>query len=72
MLRSLSESRHSRKADQTRGCGRSAGMNGRIILIVILASIALTVALAYFSDGRIWFLGLPLIFGIPLLGRRRG
>jgi hypothetical protein len=47
-------------------------MNGRIILIVILASIALTVALAYFSDGRIWFLGLPLIFGIPLLGRRRG
>ncbi len=47
-------------------------MNGRTILLVILASIVLTVALAWFSDGRIWFLGLPLIFGIPLFSRRRG
>ena len=46
-------------------------MSGRILLLVLAASLLLTAALWYFSDGRIWFLGLPLVFGLPLLGRRR-
>lgn len=46
-------------------------MSGRTLLIVILISIAVTVGLYMVSDGRIWFLGLPLVFGLPLLTRRR-
>lgn len=47
-------------------------MRGRTLLLVILGSLALTVAVAWFSGGRFWFLGLPLVFGLPLFGRRRG
>lgn len=46
-------------------------MSGRTLLLVIVASLLLTAALAYFSGGRIWFLGLPLVFGLPFF-RRRG
>jgi hypothetical protein len=46
-------------------------MNGRTLLLVIVASLALTVLVAWLSDGRFWFLGLPLVFGLPLLGRRK-
>jgi hypothetical protein len=46
-------------------------MSGRTLLLVLVASLLLTAALWYFSDGRIRFLGLPLVFGLPLLGRRR-
>lgn len=46
-------------------------MRGRTLLLVILASVALTVAVAWLSDGRFWFLGLPLVFGLPLFSRRR-
>ena len=46
-------------------------MSGRTLLIVILVSLAISVGLYMASDGRFWFLGLPLIFGLPLLGRRR-
>ncbi|MBW3560661.1 MAG: hypothetical protein KY446_04545 [Proteobacteria bacterium] len=45
-------------------------MSGRTLLLVIVASLLLTAALWWFSDGRIWFLGLPLVFGLPLLSRR--
>ena len=48
-------------------------MSGRIWLLLILVSLAVSVALWFVSDGRIWFLALPLVFGLgPLLGRRRG
>ncbi len=43
-------------------------------LIIILASIALSAALALISHGHILFLGLPLVIGLPLAGlssRRR-
>ena len=47
-------------------------MSGRTLLIVILVSLAISVGLYMVSGGRIWFLGLPLVFGLPLLaGRRR-
>ena len=45
-------------------------MSGRTLLLVILVSLLITAALWYFSGGRIWFLGLPLVFGLPLLSRR--
>jgi hypothetical protein len=47
-------------------------MSGRTLLIVLVVSLLITAALWYFSDGRIWFLGLPLVFGLPFLSRRRG
>ena len=46
-------------------------MSGRTLLLVLLASLLLTAALWWFSGGRIWFLGLPLVFGLPLFTRRR-
>ena len=46
-------------------------MSGRALLIVLVISLLVTAALWYFSDGRIWFLGLPHVFGLPLLSRRR-
>jgi hypothetical protein len=46
-------------------------MSGRTLLLILVASLLLTAALWYFSDGKIWFLGLPLVFGLPLLSRRR-
>ena len=47
-------------------------MSGRTLLILIVISLAISVGLWFVSDGRIWFLALPLVFGLPLLGRRRG
>lgn len=47
-------------------------MSGRVLLLLILVSLAVSVGLWFVSDGRIWFLALPLVFGLPLLGRRRG
>ena len=46
-------------------------MSGRTLLIVIVASLLVTAALWWFSSGRIWFLGLPLVFGLPFFSRRR-
>ncbi len=46
-------------------------MSGRALLIVIVISLAVTVGLYFVSDGRIWFLGLPLVFGLPFLGAGR-
>ena len=40
-------------------------------LILLLVSIAVSVGLYVVSDGRIWFLALPLMFGLPLFSRRR-
>ena len=47
-------------------------MSGRLLIILIVISLAVSVGLWFVSDGRIWFLALPLVFGLPLLGRRRG
>ena len=48
-------------------------MSGRIWLLIIVVSLAISAGLWFVSDGRIWFLALPLVFGLtPLLGRRRG
>ena len=47
-------------------------MSGRTLLLLIIVSLAVSVGLWFVSDGRIWFLALPLVFGLtPLLGRRR-
>ena len=46
-------------------------MRGRTLLLVTLASIAVSIALWQVSGGRVAFLFLPLVFAIPLLGRRR-
>ena len=46
-------------------------MRGRTLLLVILASAVLSVVLWQVSGGRVWFLFLPLVFALPLLGRRR-
>jgi hypothetical protein len=46
-------------------------MSGRLLLILIVISLAVSVGLWWVSDGRIWFLALPLVFGLPLFGRRR-
>ena len=46
-------------------------MSGRTLLLVIVASVAVSVGLWFVSGGRIWFLALPLVFGLPLLSRRR-
>ena len=46
-------------------------MSGRLWLIILLISLVVSVGLWWVSGGRIWFLALPLVFGLPLLGRRR-
>jgi hypothetical protein len=47
-------------------------MSGRTLLLVIVVSLAVSVGLWFVSGGRVWFLALPLVFGMaPLLGRRR-
>ena len=47
-------------------------MRGRTLLLLIIVSLAVSAGLWFVSDGRIWFLALPLVFGLtPLLGRRR-
>jgi hypothetical protein len=40
-------------------------------LLLILGAIALSVGVWYASGGRFAFFALPLLFGLPLLGRRR-
>ena len=46
-------------------------MSGRTLLLIVVVSLVVSVGLWFVSDGRIWFLALPLVFGLPLLGRRR-
>ena len=46
----------------------------RLGVAILLFSVALSVAVAAFSHGHVLFIGLPLLFGLPLaglLGRRR-
>ena len=40
-------------------------------LLIIIAAIAISVGVYYASGGRFIFFALPLLFGLPLLGRRR-
>lgn len=40
-------------------------------LLIILVAIAVSVAIYVATDGRFIFFALPLLFGLPLLGRRR-
>ena len=40
----------------------------RVGLVILFAAIALSVAIAVLSRGHILFIGLPLLFGIPLAG----
>ncbi len=46
-------------------------MSARTLVILIIVSLAVSVGLWFVSGGRIWFLALPLVFGLPLF-RRRG
>ncbi len=46
-------------------------MSGRTLLILIVVSLAVSAGLWFVSGGKIWFLALPLVFGLPLF-RRRG
>ena len=46
-------------------------MRGRTLLLMALASVVVSVVLWQASGGRIAFLFLPLVFAVPLLGRRR-
>jgi hypothetical protein len=44
-------------------------------IAILLGSILLSVVIAVISHGHMIFIGLPLLFGLPLagiLGRRRG
>lgn len=43
-------------------------------LLILVASIAVSIAITMLSGGRFIFIGLPLLFGLPLaglFGRRR-
>jgi hypothetical protein len=40
-------------------------------LIIILAAIAVSVAIYFATGGRFIFFALPLLLGLPLLGRGR-
>lgn len=40
-------------------------------LLIIAAAVALSVVIWWASGGRFFVLALPLLFGLPLLGRRR-
>ncbi len=41
------------------------------MLIVALGAVALSVAIYFATGGHFVFFFLPLLFGLPLLGRRR-
>lgn len=41
------------------------------MLIVAAAAVAISVAIWYATGGHFVFFALPLLFGLPLLGRRR-
>jgi hypothetical protein len=42
-----------------------------LTLVILAAGIAISVAAYLLSGGRLMLLFLPLILGLPLLGRRR-
>jgi hypothetical protein len=42
------------------------------MLLVTLAAVALSVAIWRLTGGHVAFFFLPLLIGLPLLGRRRG
>jgi hypothetical protein len=42
------------------------------MLLVVLAAVAVSVAVYFATGGHFVFFFLPLLFGLPLLGRRRG
>ncbi|MDB5468166.1 MAG: hypothetical protein JWQ46_2928 [Phenylobacterium sp.] len=42
------------------------------MLIIALGAVALSVAIYAATGGRLVFFFLPLLFGLPFLGRRRG
>ena len=37
-------------------------------LVILIASLALSVAIAVLSHGHVLFIGLPLLLGVPLAG----
>ena len=41
------------------------------MIIVAIAAVAVSVALYYATGGHFVFFFLPLLFGLPFLGRRR-
>lgn len=41
------------------------------MLIVAAIAVAVSVAVYYATGGHLVFFALPLLFGLPLLGRRR-
>ncbi|HYE43599.1 MAG TPA: hypothetical protein VEA15_09430 [Caulobacteraceae bacterium] len=46
-------------------------MRGSTMLLVVLAAVAVSVAVWHFTGGRFAFFFLPLLFALPLFGRRR-
>jgi hypothetical protein len=47
-------------------------MRAPVMLLVVLAAVAVSVAVYFATGGHFVFFFLPLLFGLPLLGRRRG
>ena len=47
-------------------------MRASTMVLVTLAAVALSVAIWRLTGGHVAFFFLPLLFGLPLLGRRRG
>ena len=47
-------------------------MRASTIVLVTLAAVTLSVAIWRLIGGHVAFFFLPLMFGLPLLGRRRG
>jgi hypothetical protein len=43
----------------------------RLNLLLVLAALAISVAVYLVTGGQFVFFALPLLFGLPLLGRRR-
>ena len=47
-------------------------MRGTTMLLVALAAVLISVLIYMATGGRFVFFALPLLFGLPLLGRRGG
>lgn len=47
-------------------------MRGTTLLLVALTAILISVLVYLATGGHLVFFALPLLFGLPLLGRRRG
>ncbi len=47
-------------------------MRALTMLVVALVAVLVSVAVWYATGGHFIFFFLPLLFGLPLLGRRRG